>query len=59
MCYWKGSEEEREESLLKWTCGISLVVPWVKDRALSLLWLWSQLWLGFDLWPGNFFFLAF
>lgn len=26
----------------------------VKDSALSLLWLRSLLWLGFDPWPGNF-----
>ena len=27
---------------------------WVKDLALSLLWLGSQLWRGLDPWPGNF-----
>ena len=32
----------------------SLVAQWVKDLALLLLWLWSQLWRGFDLWHGNF-----
>ena len=26
----------------------------VKDIALSLLWLWLQLWCGFSPWPGNF-----
>ena len=26
----------------------SLMAPWEKDPALSLLWLWSLLWLGFD-----------
>ena len=26
----------------------------VKDPALSLLWLWLQLWRWFDPWPGNF-----
>jgi len=31
----------------------SLVAQWVKDPALSLPWLRSQLWLGFDPWPGN------
>ena len=31
-----------------------LVAQWVKDLALSLLWLKLLLWLGFDLWPGNF-----
>ena len=34
--------------------GSSLVPPWVKDLALSLLWLWSQLWCDFDPWSGNF-----
>ena len=29
------------------------MVQWVKDPALSLLWLGSMLWLGFDPWPGN------
>ena len=32
----------------------SLVAQRVKDLALSLLWLGSLTWLGFDLWPGNF-----
>ena len=31
----------------------SLVDQQVKDPT-SLLWLWLQLWLGFDPWPGNF-----
>ena len=26
----------------------------VKDLALSLPWLWLQLWHGFDPWPGKF-----
>ena len=30
------------------------MVQWVKDLVLSLLWLWPQLWLRFDPWPGNF-----
>ena len=30
------------------------MVQWVKDLALSLPWLWSLLWLGFNPWPGNF-----
>ena len=25
----------------------------VKDLALSLMWLWSLLWHGFDPWPGE------
>ena len=29
------------------------VVQWVKDLAVSLLWLWLQLWCGFDPWPRN------
>ena len=32
----------------------SCVVQQVKDLALSLLWLWLQLWHVFDLWPRNF-----
>ena len=32
----------------------SLVMQWVKDLALSLLWLGSLLWRRFDTWPGNF-----
>ena len=35
----------------KWS---SLVAQLVKDLVLSLLWLWLQLWHGFNLWPGNF-----
>ena len=31
----------------------SLVAKWVKDLALSLLWLWLQQWHRFDLWPGE------
>ena len=30
-----------------------LVAQWVKDLALSLLWLGSLLWWGFSTWPGN------
>ena len=33
--------------------GSSLVAQWVKDLTLSLQWLGSLLWLGFDPWPGN------
>ena len=29
----------------------------VKHPVLSLLWLWSLLWCGFDPWPGNFYML--
>ena len=32
----------------------SLVVQWVKGLALSLLWLRSLLWHGFNPWSGNF-----
>ena len=34
--------------------GSSLVVQWVKNPVLSLLWLESLLWHGFHSWPGNF-----
>ena len=30
------------------------MAQWVKALALSLLWLWLLLWLGFDPWPGKF-----
>ena len=33
----------------------SLVFPWVKDPALSLLWLGLLLWHTLDPWPGNFY----
>ena len=33
--------------------GSSLVAQWFKDLVL-LLWLWLQLWRGFDLWLRNF-----
>ena len=33
--------------------GSSLVAQRVKDLALSLQWLWLQLWLRFDPWSGN------
>ena len=29
------------------------LIQWVKDLALSLLWLRLLLWHGFDPWPGN------
>ena len=32
----------------------SMVSQWVKDLALSVLWLGSLLWHGFDSWTGNF-----
>ena len=32
----------------------SLVVQWIKDPVLSLLWLRLQLWFGFSPWPMNF-----
>jgi len=32
----------------------SLVRQWLKDLALSLLWLGLLLWPGSDLWPRNF-----
>ena len=33
----------------------SLVAHQVKDPVLSLLWLWLQLWCGFNPWPRNFY----
>ena len=38
---------------LKSTCRSSLVVQWVKDLTLTLQWLKSLLWFGFDPWPGS------
>jgi len=38
---------------LKDVLGVPLVAQWVKDLALSLLWLRSQLWCGFDPSPWN------
>lgn len=35
----------------------SLVAQQVMEPALSLLWLMSLLWHGFNPWPGNFFML--
>ena len=37
-----------------WTFRSSLVGQQVKDLALSLLWLWLQLWHAFSPWPRNF-----
>ena len=34
--------------------GTSMVVHWVKNLVLSLLWFGSQLWCGFYPWPRNF-----
>ena len=36
------------------TGSIPGLAQWVKDLALSLLWLWLQLWCRFDPWPRNF-----
>ena len=30
------------------------MAQWVKNMVLSPLWLWLQLWLGFNSWPGSF-----
>ena len=35
-------------------CRNPLEAQWVKDPALSLLWLWSLLWHRFDPWPRYF-----
>ena len=39
-------------------CSVASSIPrpaqWVKDPALLQLWCRSQMWLGFDCWPGNF-----
>ena len=40
--------------LKKFFLGSSLLVQWVKDLSLSLLWLRSLLWRVFNPWPGNF-----
>ena len=46
--------EKFSKSLLKQpTVGVSWCL-WVKDPALSLLWLRSRLWCRFDPWPWNF-----
>ena len=39
---------------LKFPFGVPAVTQWVKDPALPQLQPRSQLWLGFDPWPGNF-----
>ena len=36
------------------TCGSSLVAQQVKGSVLSMQWLRSLLWWGFDPWPRNF-----
>ena len=44
-------ETKKKELILS-----SLVAQWVKDLAVSVMWLGSVLWHGprFDPWPGNF-----
>ena len=39
----------------KWLRWSSQMAQWVKDLALSLLWLWLLLWGRFNPWPGNFY----
>ena len=39
---------------LKTSLAVPLVTQWVKDLALSLLWLGPHLWPRFKSWPGNF-----
>ena len=41
-------------ALLIQLCGVSPCGTGGKDLALSQLWLWLQLWRGFNPWPGNF-----
>ena len=42
------------ENIKKSMYELSLVVQWVKDLVVSLQWLGSLLWHGFDPWPRNF-----
>ena len=51
-----GQREVFEENLkdIRAERRSSLVVQWVKDLALSLVWLELLLWREFDSWPGNF-----
>ena len=46
--------EKFERLINKVHCWSSLRAQQIKDLALSLLWLWLQLWYRFDPWPGNF-----
>ena len=38
---------------VKWNNHSYLLAQWLKDLALSLLWLWLLLWQGFHPWPSN------
>ena len=51
-----GQREVFEENLkdIRAERRSSLVVQWVKDLALSLVWLELLLWREFNSWPGNF-----
>ena len=56
VIYWKTVEfwEVGPRWYSETQLGSSLVVQQVKDPVLSLLWLVSPLWHGFDPWPRNF-----
>ena len=43
--------QPKKEKMKSWS---SLMAHWVRDLALSQLWLQLQLWQGFDPWPRNF-----
>ena len=56
LCFFSHPQRElkAQEGLLRdRKLQSSLVAQWVKDPALSLLWLWLLLWQGFNPWPGN------
>ena len=44
----------RQKTLINPVLGVPSVVQGVRDLALSLLWLWLQLWHRLNPWPGNF-----
>ena len=50
---WQGGGRGKSYCIIRSSTGISLVVQWVKELALSLLWLGLLLWIGLDPWPGN------
>ena len=52
--YFKGKKSTLTADTKAEKKGRSLAAQWVKDPALSLLWLGSVLWHGLDPWPRNF-----